>query len=629
MQRLRSWLSTQSTARDVWFLTLVVAVLYLLTGDHPALGSANRYTEACREMVELRQWAVPHLGYVPYLEKPILMYWLGAATQWLFGSGNLASNLPAGLAGLVTVLATYALGSRLRGPLFGLHAGLLLLTSAFFLSMVSTLTTDPILAACLAVGWWTWWRWQESRDSGTAGGHWIWGFWAALGCAFLTKGPVAIVVAGAAIGGYAFLTGGLRGVVTTWWAMCPLRGLLVLAAINLPWTLVIWQRDPRLLEFFYVYINFQAFFDGSHNHPGPWWYYGPILAGFLAPYTLLALPALVVGCWQALAPAVRRFSALSGWLGEASTTPLPAAIRARLFLACVVLFPLIFFSLSASKLGTYPMPLLPAIVVLVMDAWWDWEAGGRRWWVWVIVAAIAIFMLALACAPWVVIAIEEVSEQPQPLTIGLLGLHWVIGNHSDPGLAGVNWALLPLALLAIAVLAGGLLWSCIVAVQGRLLQAMAMLGAAFTLVVILILPRIDDLIIDLDGARLMTVVKTQGGTDDLVILHQEVVHDYELVHTLGRRTAILGNARELGIGHLSESTPPSVPFPPDPYETNGETLPANRWLYSHVRLHEEWGGQRRLWLVCDQSLIRELEKSGLTIHRIDHYRKTWLVSNRP
>ena len=58
------------------------------------------------------------------------------------------------------------------------------------------------------------------------------------------------------------------------------------------------------------------------------------------------------------------------------------------------------------------------------------------------------------------------------------------------------------------------------------------------------------------------MVKAKGTLDDLVILHQEVVHDYELVHTLGRRTAIVANARELGIVEidvdLDEGTEPGL-----------------------------------------------------------------------
>ncbi len=642
MNQLRAWLGTPSTSRDVTALSLIVALLYLLTGDHPALGSANRYTEACREMVELRQWVVPHLGYVPYLEKPILMYWLGAATQWLFGPSNLASNLASGIAALVSVLATYALGVRLRGSAFGIQSGLLLLTCGFFLAMATTLITDTVISAALAVVWWTWWRWEEARaaDSESAGGssnqtsrHWIWGFWAALGCAFLAKGPVAIVTAGAAIGGYAFMAGGLRGVITTLWAMHPLRGLLVLAAINLPWTLLVWQQDRRLLEFFYVYINVQAFFDGSHNHPGPWWYYGPIVVGSLAPYAVIAVPALAVGCWLAMAPAVRRFAALDAWLGRASAAPMPAAVRPRLFLACVVIFPLLFFTLSASKLGTYPMPLFPAIALLVMDTWWNWQAQpadkGLRWWNVVVIAWATLLLLTLAGAPWLVVAMEKAAERQQPLSLVLFGHEWLLGAHADLDLDSVNWRLLPLVLTAIAALVGGAVWSCIAAVKGRLLHAVTALGLSLTVVVILILPRINALIIDLDGARLMTVVKAKGTLDDLVILHQEVVHDYELVHTLGRRTAIVANARELGIGHLSESTPASTPFPADPYTTSGETLPQNPWLYSNARLRSEWVGPRRIWLVCEREQVRKLEKSGLTVHLIDHYRKTLLVSNQP
>ena len=647
MNSLRRWLVNPTTTRDVSLLTFLVGVLYFLTGDHPALGSANRYTESCREMVELNQWAVPHLGYVPYCEKPILTYWLGAAAQWLFGSGNLASNLPAGLAAVVSVLATYALGTRLRGPVFGLCAGFLLLTCGLFLGMATTLTTDPILAACLAVGWWTWWSWEVQRQVVPEAGvspvpnRWIWGFWVALGAAFLAKGPVAIVVAGLAIGGYAMLAGGLRGVITTLWAMCPMRGLGIIAAINLPWSFVVWQRDPRFLEFFYVRINYQAFFDGSINHPGPWWYYGPMLAGYLAPYSLIALPALIFGCWQAVAPAGKRSAAAGAWWGGVlpassaaapaafSAPPLAAPLRPRLYLASVVLFPLVFFSLSASKLGTYPLPLLPVMVVLVADVWWTWHVVIRRWWIGVVVVKIMILQGVVAAAPWLVVALQKAAVQQAPATLSCAGFTWAFSGKTTRDLQGIDWSYLPLAQVAIMVMIGGLLWSCVSAVRGRMIFSMGIYGASLAMVVVLLLPRVDRFVIDLDGSRLMTVVLEKGSIHDQVIVTQDVVHDYELTHTLGRRLAILGDARELGMGHLAESTPSTVPFPKNPYKTTGENLPQNPWLYSRSRLTAEWVDGRRLWLVCERGDADKLEKSGLTVYQIAHDRDTLLISNQP
>jgi len=60
-------------------------------------------------------WVVPHLSYVPYFEKPILTYWLEAASQLAFGAGMIAVRVPSILACVAMTATTYLLGKRLRG----------------------------------------------------------------------------------------------------------------------------------------------------------------------------------------------------------------------------------------------------------------------------------------------------------------------------------------------------------------------------------------------------------------------------------------------------------------------------------------------------------------------------------
>ncbi len=629
MTSVRAWLGTPSTARDITGLSVVVVLLYLLTGSHPAYGSSNRYSEACREMVELGQWTIPHLNYVPYFEKPILTYWLGAASQWLFGGGDLASNLPAGLAALVTVLATYGLGCRLRGAGFGVAAALFILTGGMFLAMTSVLTTDPILTACLAVVWLAFWRWDEERAACPAAidRRWLWVFWVALGLGFLSKGPIAIVIAGAAIAGYALLCGGLRGVFTLLWAMCPLRGVAVLLAINLPWSLAVWMRDPRFLEFFYIRINFQAFFDGEINHPGPWWYYAPIVASYLWPYALIAVPALAIGCWRALAPVVAQLRSWSAVWGTTATA-FTSEQRGRIFLTSVVLFPLLFLSVSASKLGTYPLPLLPAMAVLVMDVLWLGSPRANKWWSGLMVGQAVILLLALVIAPLVLMAIMYASGQPQPLSMHSFGFTWELSAKDDPGMRSFNWSALPVAVLALVAFTAGVLGSGLLAMRGRVLLALAALGLGFTCLVVVLMPRINQVVIDLDDSRLMAIVKQHGGHQDPVVVTKDVVHYYELVHTLGRRLHAYGATRELGMGFFAQ-VEPTADFPTSPYDVSGDNLPQHPWLYSDEGLRTAWNGAQRMWLVGHYGMAEEFRQLGLSAFQVERIRKTCLYTNQP
>ena len=59
-----------------------------------------RYAEIAREMIESRDFIVPHLNYVAYVEKPPLLFW--ATTPWfeIFGANTLAARVTPALAAL-------------------------------------------------------------------------------------------------------------------------------------------------------------------------------------------------------------------------------------------------------------------------------------------------------------------------------------------------------------------------------------------------------------------------------------------------------------------------------------------------------------------------------------------------
>ena len=61
-----------------------------------------RYGEIPREMIETGNWVVPKLIGVRYFEKPVMGYWLSAASIMIFGENGFAvrfsSALTTGLA---------------------------------------------------------------------------------------------------------------------------------------------------------------------------------------------------------------------------------------------------------------------------------------------------------------------------------------------------------------------------------------------------------------------------------------------------------------------------------------------------------------------------------------------------
>lgn len=628
------WLRTASIARDLTLLSVVVALAYVMVGWHPAFGSSTRYDEACREMVELGDWMVPHLGYVSYLEKPILTYWLGAGSQWLFGQSYLAVHLPSGLAALISVLATYALGRRLRSQNFGLACALTMVSTGFFLVMSGTLITDTILSACLAVAWWTWWEWRSrvvEMSPLQKPSRWLWLFWIALGLGILTKGPVALALAGVSIAGFAFVEGGPRHVWTTLWAMRPITGTCVLLAVNLPWSLAVWCRDPRLLEFFYISINARSFLNGSYNHQEPWYYYTFAMLALLAPYTVIAVPILCV----AIGRVIRGVT-----FGK---TALVIEDRQRLYLMAIVVFSLLFLSTSSSKLTTYILPLLPACVVLIGDTTWNSRAIIERWWTRMVIVIAVLLLVILCVSPWVITRIHDASQTQTSLDCSVYGWNFVVMQAGAIEFQAVNWDFLPWVTALIFILTLAFIIASIAALKKRLGLSVAAIGIGVSVVIACGFHVVNNLVHDLDSSRLIAVIRAHGGDRedipseqrDPVILNESVVHDYELIYALRRRPFILNKARELGLGHFIEVRNVSVPFPApgqplsNPYDIDGDTLPDHPWLLGQQRFAQLWKSSQRCWLIAENDVIAPMRAAGLVPIRVDNARVSILYTNHP
>ncbi|MFO0888766.1 MAG: glycosyltransferase family 39 protein [Isosphaeraceae bacterium] len=144
-----------------------------------------RYAVAVREMRGSGNWVVPSYNGQPRYHKPILIYWLMGLSTALAGDSPFGLRLVSAAAGAGTCVLAWGLGRRLLGTRGGLLAGLMLAVAPIMVVESKLATTDATLAfflvacqACLLR--------LADRPSAWAAGT----FWACLGLAILTKGPV-------------------------------------------------------------------------------------------------------------------------------------------------------------------------------------------------------------------------------------------------------------------------------------------------------------------------------------------------------------------------------------------------------------------------------------------------------
>jgi 4-amino-4-deoxy-L-arabinose transferase-like glycosyltransferase len=332
--------STDVSARLPLLIVLCGFTFFAGLG-RPAIADSDEafYAEAAREMVASGDWLTPHYNYEYRFQKPILYYWLVALTYRTLGLTEFAARLPTALSGLGLALVTLFLGTRWYGGRVGLLGGIIVATSFGYFTQARQSLPDLPLAFFITVAIWAGFEIVESRTR-------VWPIvaGAAAAGAFLTKGPVGLALALIVL-----VPGWLLGSGRRWpRASDAALAAGVFLALALPWYVAMARvHGVEYLHRFFVGENLERFATARYNEPRPVWFYLPILAGGMLPWT----PFLLLGV-PALAAAVKRRA-----LGT---------IEWRL--ALWTLLPLLFFTLSIGKQPRYILPILPPLALMLARA---------------------------------------------------------------------------------------------------------------------------------------------------------------------------------------------------------------------------------------------------------------------
>ena len=301
------------------------------------------YAESSREMVASGDWLTPYYNYEQRFQKPVLYYWLTSATYLVTGANEFGARLWAALAGVGLVLVTAACGRRWYDETTGLLAGAIVATNFGYFSIGRMALPDLPLTFCITLAIWA--ALISTLESERSPRKFVVVAALGLGLGFLMKGPVGLIIPLIVIVPVLMLERrsiGLNPVDIV-------LGFAIMIAVATPWYLAMWfQHGNEYLQSFFVGDNFERFSTSRFNDPRPWWFYLPVVAGGLLPWTPLALT----------------------WLG-----PLTQFLRGRrsvgtidLRLLMWALLPLVFYTLSVGKQPRYILPVLPPLALLLASS---------------------------------------------------------------------------------------------------------------------------------------------------------------------------------------------------------------------------------------------------------------------
>lgn len=330
-------------------LLLLLAVLSALC-FLPLLGnfgifdpSDGWYSEGAREMLELGDYLTPHLHYQPWLEKPILVYWLIIASYKVFGVSEFAARIPSALCGALLVLGTFIFCRQFISQRASFLAAITLLSSPLFLVVGHFALTDMPLALLVSAS-----AAMLFSALKTSRKWLIYPAYVIAGLAVLQKGPIGLFLIGIGLLIYLIVTSkSIKEFFQSVFSLNPIVGILIVLAISLPWyvTESVITKGAFLKEFF----GRQTFsrISGTLDHLLPFWFYIPVVIAGTFPWSLFSL-----GTGNLVAHSLKkRFT-------KSNRTPLIIFC----FLSTSAIF--LFFSIVPSKLPTYIIPVLPPAAVL-------------------------------------------------------------------------------------------------------------------------------------------------------------------------------------------------------------------------------------------------------------------------
>lgn len=333
-------------------LTVVGILLFFNLGAWSVTETSEaRYAQIAKEMVQTGDWLHPRLMGIYHYHKPPVTYWLTAMSFKVLGISAFSARFLLQIAVLLQIWLVYKLALvffRRSDPAF--LAAMLYASFPVLIIGSRALTTDVFLSLFVLAALYFWFSFLERKQL-----YLLLACYVCLGIGFLTKGPVVMVVP---ILIWIYQRWVIKQKLGSWKQHAP--GIFLMLGIGLSWFVFLFSEDDRFMDYFIFRHTIDRFATDSFHRGQPIWFYGAVLLGTAFPWAIILLRKI---------PVKRVDFTTKGAL-----------------LVMWVLLPLLFFSLSQSKLVLYILPLYSGLAIgavyywekqsdLQQKVWEHWQLG--------------------------------------------------------------------------------------------------------------------------------------------------------------------------------------------------------------------------------------------------------------
>ncbi len=178
-----------------FIIILIGFALFLpgLGGVHLFDWDEINFAESAREMILTKDYLNVQINFEQFWEKPPLFIWMQALSMKIFGVNEMAARLPNAIAGILTLLLLFNIGSKMRDERFGLLWAALYGASFFPFFYFKSGIIDPWFNLFIFLGIYFFSKYcmpdQKKQMMVNASLSAVF-----IGLGILTKGPVALLI---------------------------------------------------------------------------------------------------------------------------------------------------------------------------------------------------------------------------------------------------------------------------------------------------------------------------------------------------------------------------------------------------------------------------------------------------
>lgn len=342
--------------RYFWALVLLCFLsLFLFLGEsHFHTRGEPREALVAQAMLAENNWTLPITNGTDIAYKPPLFHWAIATISSITGKvTEYTSRMPSAIALATMILAGFIFYARRRGNEVAFLAALITLTNFEVHRAGFACRVDMLLSALMVLALYQLYRWSEQQLKGIP---WLGILF--LSGAFLTKGPVGMVLPCAVVACFAWIRGlGFIRIFIRFFAVA-------LASCIIPalWYIAAWKQGGDAFLTLVLEENVLRFLGKMTyaSHENPWPYnVMTVIAGFL-PYTLLILVSLFTLKYTPIKSTPKLW-----WNKFVQCIKQMDDTRLFSLLSIVIMF--VFYCIPKSKRSVYLLPIYPFIAYFIAE----------------------------------------------------------------------------------------------------------------------------------------------------------------------------------------------------------------------------------------------------------------------